>query len=69
MSESRHTPGPWSGSPARAEQDAQIKAEDMAIVTDRQNQIDTYGLALMMIREGVVDPGRVAREALAKFGK
>ena len=27
---------------------------------------DTYGLALMMIREGCADPRRVAAEALAK---
>lgn len=38
-------------------------------LTERQKQIDTYGLALLMIREGASDPVKIAREALAKFGK
>lgn len=37
-------------------------------LTDRQKQIDAYGLALMMIREGAADPVQIARDALAKFG-
>lgn len=38
-------------------------------LTDRQKQIDAYGLALMMIREGCADPQRIARETLARFAQ
>lgn len=32
-------------------------------------QIDRYGIALMMIREGCDNPQKVAREALAAYGR
>ncbi len=32
-------------------------------------QIDRYGIALMMIREGCDNPQEVARKALAVFGR
>lgn len=34
---------------------------------EQKKQIDSYGVALMMIREGCVDPKQVAADVLAKF--
>ena len=34
---------------------------------DQNYQIDRYGVALMMIREGCSDPARLARRILAEF--
>lgn len=36
---------------------------------DQNYQIDRYGVALMMIREGCSDPAGLARRILAEFGK
>ncbi len=36
---------------------------------DQNYQIDRYGLALMMIREGCADPAGLARRILAEFEK
>jgi hypothetical protein len=36
---------------------------------DQNYQIDRYGVALMMIREGCSDPAGLARRILAEFEK
>jgi hypothetical protein len=41
----------------------------MDLRTPAEKQIDAYGLALMMIREGCANPAEVARKALARFDK
>ena len=52
------------------EQEAELKAlgelEDM--IENQRKQIDRYGLALMMIREGCADPQAVAAKALTQPG-
>ena len=35
---------------------------------DQNYQIDRYGVALMMIREGCADPAGLARRILSEFG-
>jgi len=46
-------------------------AFDMAVreaaEIDRKKQLDAYGLALMMIREGAENPVQIARDAIARF--
>jgi hypothetical protein len=41
----------------------------MDLRTPAERQLDRYGVALMMIREGCANPADVARRALAEFGK
>jgi hypothetical protein len=45
------------------------KKSASTLIEDLKKQVDTYGLALMFIREGVTNPSQVAKEALEKFGK
>ncbi len=44
-----------------------IRQSIAEVIEDQANQIDSYGLALMMIREGCADPTGVARIVLDKF--
>lgn len=37
------------------------------VIEDQMKQVDKYGLALMMIREGCAYPTEVAGEVLARF--
>jgi hypothetical protein len=55
--------------PTPPDQIMQIQSDIYDQEVKRRKQLDSYGLALMMIREGVTDPKEVAREVLAKFGK
>jgi hypothetical protein len=41
----------------------------MDLRTPAERQLDKYGVALMMIREGCANPADVARRVLAEFGK
>ena len=43
-------------------------ASDAAEWIDQNHQIDRYGVALMMIREGCADPAGLARRILSEFG-
>ncbi len=44
-----------------------IRQSIAEVIEDQAKQIDAYGLALMMIREGCADPGGIAREILDKY--
>jgi hypothetical protein len=46
-----------------------LKEAAMDLRTPAERQLDRYGVALMMIREGCANPADVARRALAEFGK
>jgi hypothetical protein len=46
-----------------------LREAAMGLRTPAERQLDAYGLALMMIREGCANPADVARKALAKFGR
>jgi hypothetical protein len=46
-----------------------MKEAAMDLRTPTERQIDRYGVALMMIREGCANPADVARRVLAEFGK
>jgi hypothetical protein len=46
-----------------------LKEAAMDLRTPAEKQIDRYGVALMMIREGCANPADVARRVLAEFGK
>lgn len=37
------------------------------VIEDTTHQLDRYGVALMMIREGCADPADLARKILAEF--
>ena len=51
---------------------ADARFEELARALDRapelKKQVDAYGLALKMIREGADDPKKVAADVLAKWG-
>lgn len=49
--------------------DAQLKERRLCEdrIKEMQRQIDTYGLALLMIREGVAEPAKFAGETLEKY--
>lgn len=51
----------------------QMKAEiaewKALLRTPAEKQLDRYGVALMMIREGCANPADLAKRVLAEFGK
>ena len=46
-----------------------MKKVAMDMRTPLEKQVDRYGVALMMIREGCANPSDVARRILAEFKK
>lgn len=46
-----------------------LKEAAMDLRSPKEKQLDRYGVALMMIREGCANPADVARRILKEFGK